>query len=236
MTATEGIQIHLEDHLIKTHTMRGSPYFKAFEVEVCDWETQLARIQSILEIWLRVQHHWLYLEPIFTTEDIIMQMPAEAKMFKDVDTCWRNVMELVDQNPSVLAVTDAPDVLEMLSKSQATIKRINLGLRNYLKKTRMAFPRLFFLSQAEVLSMLSETRDPTKVQGHLRHCFTGIHSLEFDDLHEAHAMISGRGERIPFSAPIRSGHKRIFVSAFAYVVPETHQLFSAIPSGDSPKF
>ena len=77
--------------------MRGSPYFKAFEVEVCDWETQLARIQSILEIWLRVQHHWLYLEPIFTTEDIIMQMPAEAKMFKDVDTCWRNVMELVDQ-------------------------------------------------------------------------------------------------------------------------------------------
>ena len=113
---------------------------------------------------------------------------------------------MVDQNPSVLAVTDAPDVLEMLSKSQATIKRINLGLRNYLKKTRMAFPRLFFLSQAEVLSMLSETRDPTKVQGHLRHCFTGIHSLEFDDLHEAHAMISGRGERIPFSAPIRYGH------------------------------
>ena len=64
--------------------------------------------------------------------------------------------------------------------------------------------RLFFLSQAEVLLMLSETRDPARVQGHLRHCFTGIHSLEFDDLHEALAMISGRGERIPFSAPIRT--------------------------------
>ena len=52
--------------------------------------------------------------------------------------------------------------------------------------------------------MLSETRDPTRVQGHLRHCFTGIHSLEFDDLHEAHAMVSARGERIPFAAPLRT--------------------------------
>ena len=51
-------------------------------VEVCDWESQLAKIQTILEIWIHVQQHWLYLEPIFTTEDIVMQMPTEGTLFK----------------------------------------------------------------------------------------------------------------------------------------------------------
>ena len=31
LTSTETISVHLDDHLIKTQTMRGSPYFKAFE-------------------------------------------------------------------------------------------------------------------------------------------------------------------------------------------------------------
>ena len=31
LTSLDVIQSHMEDHLIKTQTMRGSPYFKAFE-------------------------------------------------------------------------------------------------------------------------------------------------------------------------------------------------------------
>ena len=53
-------------------------------------------------------------------------------------------MELVDQNPSVLSVTDSPDILDMLVKSKNTIVRIHQGLNNYLKKTRLIFPRFKF--------------------------------------------------------------------------------------------
>ena len=37
-----------EDHLVKTQTMRGSPYFKPFEKEVLGWESQLIRKVQIL--------------------------------------------------------------------------------------------------------------------------------------------------------------------------------------------
>ena len=60
----------------------GYMLFLSHPAEVCDWEAQLAKIQTILEIWIHVQQHWLYLEPIFTTEDIVMQMPTEGTMFK----------------------------------------------------------------------------------------------------------------------------------------------------------
>ena len=31
LTSTDSIIAHLVDHMVKTHNMRGSPYFKAFE-------------------------------------------------------------------------------------------------------------------------------------------------------------------------------------------------------------
>jgi dynein heavy chain len=59
----------------------------------------------------------------------------------------------------------------------------------------LSIARLYFLSRSEVLLMLSETRDPNLVQSYLHLCFAGIQSLEFDDLQEAHAMISGKGNK-----------------------------------------
>jgi hypothetical protein len=51
-------------------------------VEVCDWETQLSRIQNILETWMFVQEQWLCFEPIFTTADIACKMETEGRLFK----------------------------------------------------------------------------------------------------------------------------------------------------------
>ena len=62
------------------------------------------------------------------------------------------------------------------------VKDIIHGLEGYLRKKCLSFPRLFFLSRHEILALLCQTRDPTKTQEHLRLCFSGIHSLEFDEL------------------------------------------------------
>jgi dynein heavy chain, axonemal len=52
--ATEIIQTVLDDHLIKTQTMKGSPYAQPFIDEILEWETTLDNTQSFLDVWIKV--------------------------------------------------------------------------------------------------------------------------------------------------------------------------------------
>ncbi len=53
-----------------------------FVAEIRDWEVSLRSIQQVVSEWIQIQQGWLALEAIFSTEEIVMQMPKEANMFR----------------------------------------------------------------------------------------------------------------------------------------------------------
>ena len=67
--------------------------------------------QDILDAWLRCQESWLYLEPIFNSEDIMKQMPVEGRKFNKVDRIWRNIMAKTVSDTRVLQATSQPNML-----------------------------------------------------------------------------------------------------------------------------
>ncbi|KAH1168316.1 dynein axonemal heavy chain 1 [Mauremys mutica] len=192
----------LDDHIVMTQSMSFSPYKKPFEDRMNTWETKLKMTQDVLEEWLTCQRSWLYLEPIFSSEDINRQLPVESKRYQTMDRTWRKIMKNANENREVISLCPDPRLLESLRKCNQLLDLVQKGLSEYLETKRGAFPRFYFLSDDELLEILSQTKNPTAVQPHLRKCFENIARLLFqEDLQITH-MYSAEGEEVKLFFPI----------------------------------
>lgn len=142
----------------------------------------------------------MYLEPIFTSEDISRQLPLEAKKYGTMERIWRRIMgsaaacpkvccQKPQQPSSMLTNSDScksnvvlqmmvtcPDsrLLDSLAEARHLLEIVARGLSDYMELKRVRFPRFFFLSDDELLEILSQSRNPRAVQPHLRKCFEAI--------------------------------------------------------------
>ncbi|GAB6032148.1 hypothetical protein CHUAL_010802 [Chamberlinius hualienensis] len=195
LSSIDDVQQMLDDHIVKIQTIRGSLYIGPFEEEVTLWEKKLVRTVETLDKWLHVQSQWIYLEPIFSSEDIVRQMPKEGVLFEKVDREWVDIMKVVRRDARVMSTAGDEDMLTKLQAADTILEEINVGLEFYLEQKRLDFPRFFFLSNDEMLEILSETKDPHRVQPHLLKCFEGIGRLEFNQ-NTIVAMESVEGEKV----------------------------------------
>jgi dynein heavy chain len=115
------------------------------------------------------------------------------------------------------------DILLDLQNSVSMLEKIHKGLNEYLEKKRIYFPRFYFMSNDELLEILSETKDPLKVEPYLKNCFEGIKKLVYEN-DQIISMQSAELENVKFLKKINPRNAQGLVEKWLKQVEEVMRL------------
>ncbi|RYG69461.1 hypothetical protein EON64_02655, partial [archaeon] len=225
----EEIFVLLEDHQVSLQTMLGSRYVRGVQERVDEWEKKLAQLSETLDEWVVCQRSWMYLENIFNAEDIQKQLPAESQKFLVVDRSWKAIMNRSHNDPKVLStlipLENGTSLLDAFLMNNEALESIQKSLEEYLETKRMAFPRFYFLSNDELLEIMSQTRDPHAVQPHMGKCFDAIKRIKFGEGRQSHdisGFMDPSGEFVPLSDNVKAeGPVEVWLLAFEKSMRQT---------------
>jgi dynein heavy chain, axonemal len=225
----EEVFVLLEDHQVSLQTMLGSRYVRGVQDRVDEWEKKLSVLSETLDEWLLCQRSWMYLENIFGAEDIQKQLPAESQKFLIVDRSWKNIMQRTHTDPKVLSalfpLESGATLLDTFLMNNEALESIQKSLEEYLETKRMAFPRFYFLSNDELLEIMSQTRDPRAVQPHMSKCFDAIKRIKFGEGRQGHdilGFLDPSGEYVPLSDSVKAeGPVEVWLKTFEKAMRQT---------------
>ena len=202
---TEELVETLEDNQVQLQNLLTSKYIAHFLAEVSGWQKRLSNTDQVLEIWLEVQRTWSHLESIFIgSEDIRAQLPEDSKRFDGIDVDFKRVMKDAAATPNVVECTNKPGLYDELEDMQKRLALCEKALQEYLETKRLAFPRFYFVSSADLLDILSNGNQPKVVAKQLDKLFQNLCDLKFDeaDATKALGFYALDGEYVDFVEPV----------------------------------
>lgn len=151
LKGVDDINSILDEQITMTQTIMFSAFKGPFESRIEDWNRKLCTISDVLEVWISVQRNWLYLQPIFESQDINRQLPVEGKKFEGVDKSWRTTLAAARVHSKIIEFCDSDKLLERFTDAERILDEVQKGLSDYLETKRsgelIIFLSFFFLLQ-----------------------------------------------------------------------------------------
>ncbi|XP_070583565.1 dynein axonemal heavy chain 11 isoform X3 [Erythrolamprus reginae] len=198
----------LDNNQVQLQTVLQSKYVEYFIEQVITWQKKLNVADSVIYIWVEVQRTWSHLESIFIgSNDIREQLPEDSKRFDCIDMDFKELMNDSTNTRNVLEAATKPNLYEKLQDLQHRFSLCEKALAEYLETKRLAFPRFYFVSSADLLDILSKGTQPKQVTCHLIKLFDNIADLKFQDNEDEQSnivlgMYSKEKEYVPFSGQL----------------------------------
>ena len=193
----------LDESIAKINSIIGSKYIKPLLTQAENWRSTLLNLQSILDEWVTCQHKWLYMDNIFSSQEIKKQLANEAVKFDIADKFFKGLMQRAFKsgNPLKILKTYKGDLLDNIRKNNKLLDEVEKMLEIYLETKRKDFPRFCFLSNDELLEILANQQDLAIVQKNIKKCFENLIRLQIHENLDISSMVSSEGETLQFFRP-----------------------------------
>ncbi|XP_039513458.1 dynein heavy chain domain-containing protein 1-like, partial [Pimephales promelas] len=227
----ETLLAQTKESVLTFSDMLRSPHVAEFQKEVEHWLLLLQKLDELLDIFERFQQKWIFLSRTFN--EMHSQNSELREKFHPVDKVFREIIEITVNDPNVSSfvqmseTTKASDQLQGQSLYAAfmngltTMEEISSHLLYILESPRSQFPRLYYLSDGEVMKLLSlQLPAPSSLLPLVKKCFKGVKQLEVqvegDICREnylsvlsnermwVHGVYGEFGEHVPFVCPLES--------------------------------
>lgn len=180
LKASEELIETLEDNQVVLQNLITSKFIAHFLEEVSAWQKKLMIADQVITVWFEVQRTWTHLESIFmSSEDIRKQLPVDSDRFDRIDAEFKILMKEMSVTSNVIASTNRDGLCQRLEALQQELTLCEKALAEYLETKRLAFPRFYFVSSADLLDILSNGTEPDLVVKHLTKLFDSIAKLNF---------------------------------------------------------
>jgi dynein heavy chain len=199
----------LEADQMAVQSIVGSRYGH-FKKEAAEWQRTLGLVSDVSQLLTEIQRTWSYLEPLFVgSEEVRKELPDDANRFQEVDTQVKAILQKGWKIRNVKAICQQPGLLEKLHELESEQDRCKKSLSDFLDGKRRQFPRFYFTSEADLLDILSNSSQPSKVLDQVDKILLATKSLTTElrsgeDRPHALNFVAGVGkETVPFDPPVK---------------------------------
>ncbi|KAK6296724.1 hypothetical protein J4Q44_G00328660 [Coregonus suidteri] len=188
----ETLLAQTEDSVMTLSNMLLSPHVAEFRPEVEHWVQLLQELEELLDFFERYQQKWVFLSKMFYETTVSVQKAELLDKFRPVDKTFKEIIQTTLSDPHVLNIVRLRKTTELtccfhghclrvlLVEGLSTMEGISNQLLYLLGSPRGEFPRLCFLSDGEVIKLLSLHPTPSALLPLVRKCFRGVRWLEVD--------------------------------------------------------
>ncbi|KAI7795482.1 putative dynein heavy chain domain-containing protein 1, partial [Triplophysa rosa] len=181
----------VKESVLNVSDILRSPQIADLQQEVKHWLSLLQELDKLLDIFERFQHRWIFLSKTFNETSAITEQYELQEKFHPVDKMFRDIIGITVKDPHVLSflqlklTTEAShdfqgqSLYTVLINGLTTMEEISSQLLFILESARSQFPRLYFLSDEEVMQLLSlQLPAHSSLLPLVQKCFRGVRQLD----------------------------------------------------------
>ncbi|XP_071561821.1 cytoplasmic dynein 2 heavy chain 1 [Temnothorax nylanderi] len=148
---------------------KGTSGHDRFASRVARCEAALSELEERIKALSSVQRKWIYLEPVYGSG----AAPNDSGRWSRADKEFRYLIGEVSRDPRVPSLRQLP--LPALTSLKDLLDRCQKSLDEFLEEKRAAYPRLYFLSDEDLLELVSGSG--RGLEAHLPKLYHGIGSV-----------------------------------------------------------